>query len=151
MTIFMSTERPPSGSPPINPDEPVRPARERPLDVLVVEDNWLVALETESSLQDAGYNVLNIAVSAEEAVEMCREQRPDFILMDIRLAGERDGIDAAIEARQRFDIPAIFLSAHDDPTLSRRAEPARPLGWLTKPITPDQLSRRLDRLLASRN
>lgn len=151
MTIYLSSDRPPSDPPPMDPQGPVRPRPGKPFDVLLVEDNWLVALETESSLQDAGYNVLNIAVSAEEAVEMCREQRPDFIIMDIRLAGERDGIDAAIEARQRFDIPAIFLSAHDDPSFRDRAAPARPLGWLTKPMTPDQLSRNLESLLAAKN
>lgn len=118
--------------------------------VLIVEDNWLVSLELEAALIDAGYSVPAIAVSAEEALRACEELAPDLILMDIRLLGERDGIDVAIEARRRFDIPTIFLSAHDDPHFRDRAADARPLGWLSKPLTPDRVIDALAGLLAAR-
>lgn len=118
--------------------------------VLIVEDNWLVSLELEAALVEAGYRVRGISVSADEALSACEELKPDLILMDIRLLGERDGIDAAIEARRRFDIPTIFLSAHDDPQIRDRAADARPLGWLSKPMTPDRVIAALESLLAAR-
>lgn len=118
--------------------------------VLIVEDNWLVSLELEAALLDAGYSVPAIAVSAEEALSACETLKPDLILMDIRLLGERDGVDAAIEARRRFDIPSIFLSAHDDAQIQARAADARPLAWLSKPMTPDHVIACLESLLAPR-
>lgn len=119
--------------------------------VLIVEDNWLVSLELEAALLDAGYRVSAIAVSAEEALGACETLKPDLILMDIRLLGDRDGVDAAIEARRRFDIPTVFLSAHDDPHIRERAAEARPLAWLSKPMTPDHVIACLKSLLAPRH
>jgi CheY-like chemotaxis protein len=114
--------------------------------VLIVEDNWLVAIDMEATLRDAGYVVLGIAVSGAEAVELCESEPPDIVLMDIRLQGGSDGIEAAVEIRQRFDIPSIIVSAHDDPETRARAEPARPLGWIVKPIPGPELVRRLQHL-----
>lgn len=118
--------------------------------VLVVEDNWLVSLELEAALVDAGYRVCAIAVSADEALDACETMGPDLILMDIRLLGDRDGVDAAIEARRRFDIPTVFLSAHDDAHIRERAADARPLAWLSKPMTPDHVIACLESLLTPR-
>lgn len=116
----------------------VAPAR-----ILIVEDNWLVAMETEASLEDEGYAVVGVAVSAEEAIEACETDRPDLVLMDIRLLGHRDGVDAAVEIRERFDIGSIFVSAHDDADVRARAAAARPLGWIVKPVTSSELIRLL--------
>lgn len=127
------------------------PAFCRPVGVLIVEDNWLVSLELEAALIDAGYRVPAIAVSAEEALSACEMLKPDLILMDIRLLGERDGVDAALEARRRFDIPSVFLTAHDDPHIQKRAADARPLAWLSKPMTPDHVIACLATLLAPRH
>lgn len=103
--------------------------------MLIVEDNWLVAVELEATLQEAGYAVVGVAVSADEAVQICQAERPELVLMDIRLLGQRDGVDAAMEIRKRFGIRSVFVSAHDDPDVRARAEPAQPLGWIGKPIT----------------
>ena len=72
--------------------------------ILIVEDNWLVAIEMEAALSDAGYQVIGIAMSADQAVQLCETERPDAVLMDVRLQGQRDGVDAAIEVRARFGI-----------------------------------------------
>ena len=111
--------------------------------VLIVEDNWLVAIETEAALSDAGYEVVGIAVSAEEAVQLCETAGPSFVLMDIRLEGRRDGVEAAIEVRARYGIPSIFFTAHGDPETRARAEPAKPLGWILKPKAGPDLVRQL--------
>ncbi len=114
--------------------------------VLIVEDNWLVAVELEAALQDAGYLVVGIAVSADEAVRACGANPPELVLMDIRLLGPRDGIDAAIQLREQFGIGSIFVSAHNDADLRARAEAAQPLGWITKPVTSSALLRSLEQI-----
>ena len=103
--------------------------------ILVVEDDWFAGMDMEASLDQAGYDVLGIVMSAEEAIEAAGENRPDLILMDVRLVGARDGVDAALEIGRRFAIRCLFVTAFVDPALRARAEPARPIGWLTKPIS----------------
>ena len=101
--------------------------------LLLVEDDFLVGMEAEFGLAEAGYEVAGIAASAEEAVMLAERERPLLVVMDIRLAGERDGIDAAIEIRRRLGIGSLFASAHADPAMRARAEAADPLGWVVKP------------------
>lgn len=110
-----------------------------PCRLLIVEDDWFVSLDMETALRDAGHQVLGVVVSGEEAVEAARAMQPDLVIMDIRLAGKRDGVDAAIAIREQLDIPSLFLTAYRGAELAARAEAARPVGWLTKPITGDAL------------
>jgi two-component system, response regulator PdtaR len=107
--------------------------------ILVVEDDWFAGMDMEAALGQAGYDVRGVVMSAEEAIEAAGENLPDLILMDVRLVGARDGVDAALEIRRRFGIPCLFVTAFVDPALRARAEPARPLGWLTKPISGESL------------
>ena len=101
--------------------------------ILVVEDNYLVAAATSNGLRDSGFEVVGIAESAAEAIVLAGEVRPMLILMDVRLAGERDGIDAGLEIFRSLGIRCIFATAYSDVESRSRAEPARPLGWLPKP------------------
>jgi CheY-like chemotaxis protein len=104
--------------------------------VLIVEDDYFVGLDAEEALVAAGFTVVGTAVTAEEAVELAGAERPDLVLMDIRLAGARDGIDAAAEIRRTLGIPSLFATAHSDADTRARGEgAATPLGWLTKPYT----------------
>jgi two-component system, response regulator PdtaR len=103
--------------------------------ILVVEDDFLIGLQTVVALVEAGFNVIGSATTAEEAIAMAKAQQPSLAVMDIRLASERDGIDAARELFKEFGIRCIFATAHDDPHTRRRAEPYAPLGWLAKPYT----------------
>jgi CheY-like chemotaxis protein len=107
--------------------------------ILVVEDEFLIALTVEDVLAAAGYDVVGIAATYEEAVALAERTRPELVLMDIRLASSRDGIEAAIAIRERFDIPALFVSANLDPENRGRAAPAAPAGWLSKPYSPEKL------------
>jgi len=117
------------------------PARSRGERILVVEDNWLVSLEIESALSDAGFEIVGIATSAAQALRMAELHRPQLILMDIRLQGSADGVDAAIEIRRRLGIRSIFVSANLDPNMKERAQAADPLGWIPKPFSSPQLVR----------
>jgi len=122
-------------------------ARALPFRVLIVEDEIWAALDIEWVVYKIGAEVVGIASSAEKAIELAESAEPDLALMDIRLAGERDGIDAAIELRQRFDIPSLFVSAHVDTHTRHRAAPARPAGFIDKPFTPELLTRAIQEAL----
>jgi DNA-binding NarL/FixJ family response regulator len=82
--------------------------------------------------------VVGVALTAEEAVRLAEEERPDVMTMDIRLRGERDGISAALEIFERFGIRSVFVSAYGDAATVARARTASPLGWITKPLRRDQ-------------
>lgn len=102
--------------------------------VLIVEDDYLVALSSEWALTDAGFEVVAIAATGEEAVVAALEVRPDLLLMDIRLAGDMDGIDTALALRAH-GLRCLFASANSDPATVARGAAAEPLGWLRKPFT----------------
>jgi DNA-binding response OmpR family regulator len=103
--------------------------------ILVVEDDFLVAMQMESALIEAGFEVAGIAATGEDAIELALTERPRLVVMDIRLAGDRDGIDTALQLFAQQGIRCIFATAHHDEQSRRRAAPAIPLGWLHKPYT----------------
>jgi len=109
--------------------------KQGPARVLIVEDDFLIAMQTEVALTAAGFEIVGPATTAEEAVDLAREAQPWLAVMDIRLASSRDGIDAARELYEGFAIRCIFATAHDDAHTRGRAEPYAPLGWLPKPYT----------------
>ncbi len=102
--------------------------------ILVVEDENVVALDIKRDLISFGYAVPATAASGEEAIELAAALRPDLVLMDIRLRGAIDGIEAADEIRARFNIPAIYLTAYADPETLGRARLTGALGYLIKPF-----------------
>lgn len=103
--------------------------------IMIVEDDFLVALEMEGALTHAGYMVVGVAITADEAIEMAKAKQPSLAVMDIRLAGSRDGVDAALDLYRLYGIRSIFASAHGDERVRKRALGAAPLGWLPKPYT----------------
>jgi two-component system, response regulator PdtaR len=112
----------------------------RSLRVLIVEDEFFISLHTKGLLQALGHVAVAVAVSADQAVAIAERERPDVVLMDIRLLGSRDGIDAAEEINRRLGIGSIFVTANTDPQTRRRAETVKPLGFLEKPLTEQRLS-----------
>ena len=109
--------------------------------VLVVEDEWLISIQLEQTLTKAGFEVVGTAGSAADAVALAGRERPDLVLMDIRLRGPVDGIEAAREILDRFGVRSLFVSAHSDPATVARGGAARPAGWLSKPFTEAELLR----------
>jgi len=116
--------------------------------ILLVEDDYLVASEMEAGLIDAGLNVVGVAATAADAVRLTLAERPALAIMDIRLAGVRDGIDAALEIFRTTGVRCIFATAHNDPQTRARAEPAAPLGWIAKPYSVEALIALTRRALA---
>jgi PAS domain S-box-containing protein len=102
--------------------------------ILIVEDEGIIAENLTVKLKQLGYTVVGAAAKGHEAVEMAMRLRPDLILMDIKLDGEMDGIQAAEEIRTRYDVPVIYLTAHSDPATLARAKITGPFGYILKPF-----------------
>src|SRR5215471_4288934 len=110
----------------------------------IVDDELGAALDMEWVVQTLGHAVVGPAATADKAIELAGTMRPNLVLMDIRLANNGDGVAAAIEIRERFDIPSLFVSAHGDPMTRDRAAAARPLGFIEKPFSPESLARSIE-------
>lgn len=110
-----------------------------PVRVLIVEDEVIVAQSIRFKLEDAGYFVTGMPVSGEQALKMAAENKPDIVLMDIKLAGELDGVETAERIRSLYSIPVIFLTAYSSDELLRRARETEPYGYLLKPFNYDEL------------
>jgi two-component system cell cycle sensor histidine kinase/response regulator CckA len=102
--------------------------------ILVVEDERVVARDIQRSLVDLGYHVPATASSADQAIRLASQRCPDLVLMDIRIKGERDGIEAATILRKRFDVPIVYLTAYADEPTVERAKLTQPFGYLMKPV-----------------
>ncbi|MCC5667284.1 response regulator [Nostoc sp. CHAB 5784] len=107
--------------------------------ILVVEDEYILAINLQESLESLGYTVLDIADSAEGAIVKATELRPNLILMDIRLRGEMDGIQAAEQIWHNLQIPAIYVTGHSDKSTVDRATLTSPFGYILKPIKEQEL------------
>ncbi len=102
--------------------------------ILIVEDEAIIAMDIESILREYGYRIAGIVVTGEEALAAVKARTPDLILMDILLAGQMDGIEAARLIRRSFDIPVIYISANADEATVERARDTEPYGYINKPI-----------------
>jgi PAS domain S-box-containing protein len=115
--------------------------------ILLVEDEQIVAKYVEKQLAGAGYRVLASIAKGEEAMEKVRSLQPDIVLMDIKLIGGMDGIEAADLIRKNYQTPVIFLSSLTDDESFQRAKLAEPFGYLVKPIDIKEFNRVVDMAL----
>ena len=102
--------------------------------IFIVEDEVLIAADIQKQLESLGYEVLGRAVSAEKALDLIELGGPDLVLMDIVLAGEMDGIEAAEIIRSKWGLPVVFLTSHADTDRLERAKLACPFGYILKPF-----------------
>ena len=111
------------------------------VEILVVEDEAIVAADLAARLRRLGYGVPAVVSSGEEALEQVPKTNPSLVLMDIKLAGKLDGIEAAHQIQMQYAIPVIYVTAHsDEATLARaRAKATGPYGYLIKPFDMDEL------------
>ena len=113
-------------------DYPMAP--DKIINILVVEDERIIARDIQMTLEESGYSVPEIAGSGEEAIDLVRSHAPDLVLMDIHLTGELDGIMAAEAIRKFSSIPIIYLTAHADEITLKRAKLTGPIGYILKPF-----------------
>ncbi|MCU0286756.1 MAG: response regulator [Acidobacteria bacterium] len=102
--------------------------------ILIVEDEGIIAMGIKNKMANLGYTVTDMAFTGEEAVKKVEEQKPDLVLMDIKLAGKMDGIETAKKIREKFDIPVIYLTAFSDKETVQRAKITEPYGYIPKPV-----------------
>jgi CheY-like chemotaxis protein len=121
---------------------------ENPARIFVVEDEALSAFYLLMKLKDMGFSVDATLATGEDAVARAEKYRPDLILMDINLAGEMSGIEAAKRIKALFAVPVIFISGYSDERVRARAEELDPVAFLIKPIDPKTLRARILSVLA---
>ena len=102
--------------------------------ILVVEDEHIVAMGIKKMLKSLGYTVTGVASSGEDAISKAESTFPDVVLMDIMLKGDMDGVEAAREIRERFDVPVVYLTAYSDNNILERAKITEPFGYIIKPF-----------------
>ena len=102
--------------------------------VLIVEDEGIVAKDLQHSLKKLGYNISGICSNGEDAIRAVQETKPNLVLMDIMLKGEMSGIEAAEQIRLRFNIPIIYLTAYADEGTLDKAKLTEPGGYIIKPF-----------------
>jgi len=102
--------------------------------ILIVEDEAVVAADLAGKLERAGYRSIGIACDGEDAVETAKALAPDLVLMDIRLSGPLDGIKTAERIQASRNIPIVYLTAHSDMATLRRAAATEPFGYILKPF-----------------
>jgi PAS domain S-box-containing protein len=107
--------------------------------ILVVEDESIVAEDIKRCLENLGYAVSAVVNSGEGAIKKAGETRPDLVLMDIMLQGKMDGIEAAGKIRSDFDIPVVYLTAYGDESIQERAKLTEPFGYIIKPFKEREL------------
>lgn len=114
------------------------------LKVLVVEDNIFIALDLEGQLDEMGHDVVGIAATATKAIEMARETAPDLAIVDLQLADESRGQDAALVLRAEMDIPSIIVSGSLHQVTDEERAAIRPLAMLSKPLLSGELGRAIE-------
>jgi PAS domain S-box-containing protein len=110
-----------------------------PARILIVEDDRIVARDIEQQLLRLGYLVTGITARGDAAPGLAASTRADLVLMDVRVQGPVDGIDAARQIRAALQIPVVFLTAYADEDTLRRASAAEPFGYVLKPFEDSQL------------
>jgi DNA-binding response OmpR family regulator len=101
---------------------------------LIIEDETLIAEELKERLSRLGFSIIAAVDTADEGIAIATREHPDLVLMDIRLKGEKDGVQAAREIREQVDVPIVYLTAHSDRLTVERVKATEYDGFLLKPF-----------------
>ncbi|PIQ09103.1 MAG: hybrid sensor histidine kinase/response regulator [Ignavibacteriales bacterium CG18_big_fil_WC_8_21_14_2_50_31_20] len=115
--------------------------------ILIVEDERLIALNHKLILKDLGFVNAIIVSNGEEAMEYVKNKKPDLILMDINLENKMDGVDVATQIFSKYRIPIIFVTAYSDSKLIDRAKKAGSFGYMIKPFNKEELNAMIEMAL----
>ena len=107
--------------------------------IMIVEDEKIIAEDIRKTLIKFNYNVPHIVASGEKAIQKAKKNRPDLILMDIKIEGKINGLEAAKQIYQEFGIPIVFLTAYANENFLKQASEASPFGYLIKPFEDREL------------
>jgi len=115
--------------------------------ILLVEDERITAEDLKNTLENIGYQVTGIASSADTFYTCLQSEIPDLVLMDIYLKGNKDGIELAIEIKEKYQIPVIYLTAYSDTHILERAKITEPFGYILKPFQERELHSNIEMAL----
>lgn len=107
--------------------------------VLIVEDELILTMLNKKYMEQLGFNVVASARNGLDAIAAAKKHKPDFILMDVRIDGDIDGIDAMQEIRKFSEAAVIYVTGNSDPATKKRAEKTNMLGFCIKPISFEDL------------
>ncbi len=110
--------------------------------ILIVEDDSIVAEHIKVSLKKMEYGVFGIVSSGEELLKKVKTEQPDLVLMDLMLEGETNGIKAAEQVRELHNIPVIYVTAYTDENILEQAKLTEPYGYIIKPFEDKELRAR---------
>lgn len=116
--------------------------------VLVVEDEEIILEDMRRRLRKQGYVIAGTASSGLEAIRAAASTSPDIVLMDLRLQGSMNGMEAARQIRQNSDVPILFVSAHANTLASTLPNLPGKNGVLVKPFSPNQLNDAIESMLS---
>lgn len=108
--------------------------------VLIVEDEFSIALDIKISLEKLDYVIVGIASNYKEAMKYSVETMPDIVIMDINISGDKNGIEAAEDIYAKYKIPIVFLTANGDDATFKEALQSKPFGFILKPFNIKELS-----------
>src|SRR5262245_45588470 len=116
--------------------------------ILIVEDERLIAVDLQRRLTQLGHTVVALAASGFEAIQQALVLHPDVVLMDIRLQGDMDGVEAAQQIQASAAIPVVFMTAYVDEETQQRIRATSPWGCLYKPFTALQVQLTVEHVLS---
>jgi two-component system, cell cycle sensor histidine kinase and response regulator CckA len=116
--------------------------------ILIVEDERLIAVDLQRRLTRLGHSVVALAASGKEAIQKALALRPDVVLMDIRLQGDMDGVEAARQIQASVALPVVFMTAYVDEDTQQRVRAVSSWGCLYKPFTPHQVQSVVENILS---
>lgn len=119
--------------------------------VLIVEDEFIIAEDAGEIVQELGYNVIGNVRNFDEAIEVLNLKKVDIALIDINLGEEKDGVDLAAEIRKTYHIPFIFITSNSDVSTVNRAKVQKPNGYLLKPFDKKDLYTSIEIALSNYN
>jgi two-component system, response regulator PdtaR len=119
--------------------------------ILVVEDEPILGLELQEDLQSLGYKVPEVIPDGDRVLSAVSRHHPDVILMDIKLYGFRDGVDAALQIRGFYKTPIVYLSSYPKSEMEQRVQKTAPVAYIEKPYNLTELRAVIEAALASKN
>ena len=114
--------------------------------IFIVEDEGILILINTKFMNELGHNVIGSANNGADAVHLIKKMNPDIVLMDIKLKGNMDGIDAMKEVEKSSKIPVIYITGNSEPEMYKRAQETNMLDFLVKPISSEMLKEAIDKL-----
>lgn len=111
-----------------------------PTHVVIVEDEVIIAMDMQQCLEEFGYIVDDVCNNADDALLCIKSYKPDVVLLDIKLEGDKDGTEIAEIIQDELKIPVIYVTAHSDEQTLQSAQVTRPYGYIIKPVDENQLN-----------